>query len=83
MSETSKTTPQALDESEVFAANLLASRFFEAAIVSVNGYGNHTRWFDSGRAMAAATLANAAATIYAANIQAKQAARRTRKAVKS
>ncbi len=59
-----------IDESLAFEASLLAKTFFEQALVTVKPYGGTVRWHGSARYEAAATLANAAATIYAANLAA-------------
>lgn len=58
------------NESLAFESSLIAKTLFEQCWVTVGGYGGHARWGDAGRAQAAATLANAAATIYAANLAA-------------
>jgi hypothetical protein len=57
---------------DVFVAASIAKAFFEASIAIVKDYGEHVRWSSGGRAQAAATLAQACATVYAAQIQAGQ-----------
>lgn len=57
---------------DVFAAASIAKAFFEASYAIVKDYGEHVRWSGGGRAQAAATLAQACATVYAAQMQAGQ-----------
>lgn len=61
-----------LNHGDVFAAASIAKAFFEASFAIVKDYGEHVRWSGGGRAQAAATLAQACATVYAAQMQAGQ-----------
>lgn len=63
-------TKNQTNELLAFESSLLAKTFFEQAMVTVGPHGSHVRWGDGGRAQAAATLANAAAQIYAAKLTA-------------
>ena len=60
-----------LNHGDAFAAASIAKAFFETSFSIVKDYGDHVRWNGSGRALAAATLAQACATVYAANIYAQ------------
>jgi hypothetical protein len=68
----SEPNPVGPNHGDVFAAASIAKAFFEASIAIVKDYGEHVRWCGGGRAQAAATLAQACATVYAAQMQAGQ-----------
>lgn len=57
---------------DVFAAATVVKAFFDASFEMVRGKGDHQRWLQSGHAQAAATLANACATVYVAQMQERQ-----------
>ena len=59
---------------DVFAAASVVSAFFDVAFEMVIAKGARVRWGvrDADRAQAAATLANACATVYAAKMQERQ-----------
>lgn len=68
----SEPNPVSPNHGDVFAAASIARAFFEASFAIVKDYGEHVRWSGGGRAQAAATLAQACATVYAAQMQAGQ-----------
>lgn len=68
----SEPNPVGPNHGDVFAAASIAKAFFEASYAIVKDYGEHVRWSSGARAQAAATLAQACATVYAAQMQAGQ-----------
>jgi hypothetical protein len=60
-----------LNHGDTFAAASIAKAFFEVSFSIVKDYGDRVQWDGSGRALAAATLTQACATVYAANIYAQ------------
>ena len=64
--------PETPNHGDVFAAASVVKAFFDTCFVMVKDYGGHVRWDSSGRAQAAATLASACATVYAAQLQDRQ-----------
>lgn len=63
------TTP---NHGEVFAAASIVKAFFDVAYEMVKEAGGHQRWHQAGRAQAAATLANACAMVYVAQMHERQ-----------
>ncbi len=61
---------------DVFEAASVVKAFFETAYAMVKDYGGFVRWDSTGRAQAAAILASACATVYAAQLQQRQRKRK-------
>ena len=64
--------PDAPNHGDVFAAATVVKAFFDTAYQMVKDAGSHQRWYQTGRAQAAATLAHACATVYAAQLSERQ-----------
>lgn len=66
--------PETPNHGDVFAAASVVSAFFDVAYEMVVATGCRVRWGvrDADRAQAAATLASACATVYAAQLQERQ-----------
>jgi Primase C terminal 2 (PriCT-2) len=64
--------PDAPNHGDVFAAATVVKAFFDTAYQMVKDAGGHQRWHQSGRAQAAATLASACATVFAAQLAERQ-----------
>jgi hypothetical protein len=64
--------PDAPNHGDVFEAASIAKMFFETSFAIVKGSGNSAHWINCGCAEAAATLANACATVYAAQLSERQ-----------
>lgn len=62
---------------EVFAVASIVKAFFDVAYEVVKDAGGNQGWYQSGRAQAAATLANACATVYVTQMADRQ--RKTKK----
>lgn len=69
--------PDAPNHGDVFAAATVVKAFFDTAYQMVKDAGGHQRWHQTGRAQAAATLANACAVVYVAQMSERQ--RKTKK----
>lgn len=68
--------PGAPNHGDVFEAASVVKAFFETAYAMVKDYGGFVRWDSTGRAQAAAILASACATVYAAQLQERQRKRK-------
>jgi hypothetical protein len=64
--------PGAPNHGDVFAAATVVKAFFDTAYQLVKDVGGGSRWNQSGRAQAAATLAHACATVYAEQLSERQ-----------
>jgi hypothetical protein len=64
--------PDAPNHGDVFAAATVVKAFFDTAYQLVKDAGGGSRWNQAGRAQAAATLAHACTTVYAAQLTERQ-----------
>lgn len=64
--------PDAPNHGDVFAAATVVKAFFDTAYQMVKDSGGGQRWYQSGHTQAAATLAHACATVYAAQLSERQ-----------
>lgn len=68
--------PGTPNHGDVFEAASVVKAFFDTCYVMVKDYGGFVRWDSTGRAQAAAILASACATVYAAQLQERQRKRK-------
>jgi hypothetical protein len=74
---TTEQTTNTPNHGEIFAAASIVRAFFDVAYEVVKDAGGNQRWHQTGRAQAAATLANACAVVYVAQMAERQ--RKTKK----